>query len=272
MQAMHRLGTAVVPATGFTRSELTALWNRAYEGYFVPVRFDEQLFGRHLRRAVVDLALSRVITVDGAAFGIADTHRRQGLARQLIQGQAQAWSQAGLHRVFLEVIAQNPARALYSQAGFAELRTLDVLEGSFQARGTVAATKLDHTDLAAVHTACAAISRPTWRRELPTVLDALDNEDAIALGVARGTAVVAYAIVPPAGNVLPDAAAIDESAAHDLLDALAAARPGIRWRLVDEPTGSPLFNAATARGAATVIRQIDMALNLHPPVDARPAP
>jgi ribosomal protein S18 acetylase RimI-like enzyme len=289
MQAMHRLGTAVVPATGFTPGELTALWNRAYEGYFVPVRFDEQLFGRHLRRAVVDLALSRVITVDGAAcgislagrrgqrgylagFGIADTHRRQGLARQLIEGQAQAWSQAGLHRVFLEVIAQNPARALYSQAGFAELRTLDVLEGSFQARGTVAATKLDHTDLAAVHTACAAISRPTWRRELPTVLDALDNEDALALGVARGTAVVAYAVVPPAGNVLPDAAAIDESAAHDLLDALAAARPGIRWRLVDEPTGSPLFNAATARGAATVIRQIDMALNLHPPVDARPAP
>ena len=84
---------AVVPATDFTHGELTALWNRAYEGYFVPIRFDEQLFARHLRRAAVDLALSRVIAVDGiacgislagrrglrgylAGFGIAQTHRR----------------------------------------------------------------------------------------------------------------------------------------------------------------------------------------------------
>jgi len=279
---------AVVPATDFTRGELTALWNQAYEGYFVPVRFDEPLFARHLRRAVVDLALSRVIAVDGtpcglslagrrgqrgylAGFGIAATHRRQGLARQLIAAQAQAWSRAGLHRVFLEVIAQNPARSLYGQAGFEELRTLDVLEGSFQARSAVAARPLDHADLAAGHTACAAVSRPTWRRELPTVLDAIDNESAIALGVTRGTAIVGHAVIASAGNTLLDAAAIDEAAAHDLLDALAATRPGTRWRLVDEPTGSPLFNAATARGATAVIRQIDMALTF-PSASARPSP
>ena len=279
---------AVVPATDFTHGELAALWNRAYEGYFVPIHFDEQLFARHLRRAMVDLALSRVIAVDGlacgislagrrglrgylAGFGIAQTHRRRGLARQLVEAQAQAWSKAGLHRVFLEVIAQNPARALYGQSGFEELRTLDVLEGSFEARSAVAAQPLDHADLAAVHTACAAVSRPTWRRELPTVLDAIDREGAVALGVTRGTAIVAYAVVPPAGNVLPDAGAIDEAAAHDLLDALAAIRPGTRWRLVDEPTGSPLFDAVTARGAAAVIRQIDMALTIQP-VDVQPSP
>ncbi|MBJ2155167.1 GNAT family N-acetyltransferase [Variovorax sp. IB41] len=278
----------VVPAADFTRGELTALWNQAYEGYFVPVRFDEPLFARHLRRAVVDLALSRVIVADGTAcgislsgrrgqrgylagFGIAGTHRRRGLARQLIAAQAEAWSKAGLHRVFLEVIEQNPARALYGQAGFEELRTLDVLEGSFEARGTVATKELDHADLAAVHTACAALSRPTWRRELPTVLDAIDNENAIALGVTRGTALVAYAVVPSTGNALPDAAAIDEAAAHDLLDALAATRPGTRWRLVDEPTGSQLFHAATVRGATAVIRQIDMALTIEP-VDVQPFP
>jgi ribosomal protein S18 acetylase RimI-like enzyme len=278
----------VVPAADFTRGELTALWNQAYEGYFVPVRFDEPLFARHLRRAVVDLALSRVIVADGTAcgislagrrgqrgylagFGIAGTHRRQGLARLLIAAQAGAWSKARLHRVFLEVIEQNPARALYGQAGFEELRTLDVLEGSFEARGAIAARQLDHTDLATVHTACAALSRPTWRRELPTVLDAIDNESAVALGVTRGTALVAYAVVPSTGNALPDAAAIDEAAAHDLLDALAATRPGTRWRLVDEPTGSPLFHAATARGATAVIRQIDMALTIEP-VDVQPSP
>lgn len=281
--------TTTPSASDFTQGELTALWNRAYEAYFVPVHFDEQLFARHLRRAEVDLALSRVITVDGvpcgisltgrrgergylAGFGIAGTHRRQGLARQLIEAQAEAWSKAGLQRVFLEVIAQNPARTLYSQAGFEELRTLDVLEGSFEARRAVASKTLDHADLAAVHTACAAVSRPTWRRELPTVLDAIGNENAIALGVTRGTALVAHAVIPPAGNALLDAAAIDEAAAHDLLDALATTRPGTRWRLVDEPTGSPLFHAVTARGATAVIRQIDMALTLHLSAHVRPSP
>ncbi|MCR6480461.1 GNAT family N-acetyltransferase [Variovorax sp. ZS18.2.2] len=286
---MHRIGTAVVPATDFTRGELTALWNRAYEGYFVPIRSDEQIFARHLRRAAVDLALSRVITVDGvpcgisltgrrglrgylAGFGIAGAHRRQGLARQLIEAQAEAWSKAGLHHISLEVIAQNTARALYGQAGFEELRTLDVLEGSFEVRSAVASRQLDPTELAAVHTACAAVSCPTWRRELPTVRDAIDNENAIALGVTRGTALVAYAVIPPTGTALLDAAAIDDAAAHDLLDALAAARPGTRWRLVDEPTGSPLFHAATARDATAVIRQIDMALPLHPFANVRPSP
>ena len=281
--------TTTPSASDFTHGELTALWNRAYEAYFVPVHFDEQLFARHLRRAEVDLALSRVIAVDGvpcgislagrrgergylAGFGIAGSHRRQGLARQLIEAQTEAWSKTGLHRVWLEVIAQNPARALYTQAGFEELRTLDVLEGSFEARGAVTTKTLDRTDIAAVHAACAAVSPPTWRRELPTVRDAIDNENAIALGATRGAEVIAYAVIPLAGNALLDAAAIDEAAAHDLLDALAVARPGTRWRLVDEPTGSPLFRAATARGATAVIRQIDMALTLHLSAHVRPSP
>jgi hypothetical protein len=52
-------GTAAVPASDFGRDELTELWNRAYEGYFVPIAFDAQRFERHLRRAGVALALSR---------------------------------------------------------------------------------------------------------------------------------------------------------------------------------------------------------------------
>ncbi|MET3494644.1 GNAT family N-acetyltransferase [Variovorax boronicumulans] len=293
---MSKPGIAVVPATEFTRGELTALWNRAYEAYFVPVQFDEERFARHLRRAEADLALSRVMAVDGVAcgislagrrgergylagFGIAGSHRRQGLAGRLIAAQASAWSEAGLHRVWLEVIEQNPARALYSSAGFEELRTLDVLEGSFEASADAVQPlklALPRGDLAAVHAMCAEVSRPTWRRELPTVLDAIDRENAVAFGVSRGAAIVGYAVMPPpAGDnpgALLDAAAIDEAAAHQLLDALAAARPGIRWRLVDEPTGSPLFKAATARGATAVIRQIDMALTLHRPVNAAPSP
>ncbi|MBN8753279.1 MULTISPECIES: GNAT family N-acetyltransferase [Variovorax] len=276
-------GMAVVPATDFSRGELTALWNRAYEGYFVPIAFDEQRFERHLRRGEVDLGLSRVLAVDGAAcgislvgrrgaraylagFGIADSHRRQGLATQLIKAQAAALSQARIAQALLEVIEQNPARALYRQAGFKELRTLDVREWSFERHRRKASTRPEPAALQQLHRACAELSRPTWRREWPTVLDALVHEHAVPLGVWRNDIMCAYAVMPPAGDgqgALLDAGALDETAAHELLDALGTARPGTRWRLVDEPEGSPLLRAASARGAVPVIRQVEMALTLH---------
>ncbi len=276
-------GMAVVPATDFSRGELTALWNRAYEGYFVPIAFDEQRFERHLRRGEVDLGLSRVLAVDGAAcgislvgrrgaraylagFGIADSHRRQGLATQLIKAQAAALSQARIAQALLEVIEQNPARALYRQAGFKELRTLDVREWSFERHRRKASTRPEPAALQQLHRACAELSRPTWRREWPTVLDALVHEHAVPIGVWRNDIMCAYAVMPPAGDgqgALLDAGALDETAAHELLDALGTARPGTRWRLVDEPEGSPLLRAASARGAVPVIRQVEMALTLH---------
>jgi len=281
-------GMAVVPATDFSHGELTALWNRAYEGYFVPVAFDEQRFERHLRRGDVDLTLSRVLAVDGAAcgislvgrrgqraylagFGIADSHRRQGLAGQLIKSQAAALSHAGIALAVLEVIEQNPARTLYRRAGFKELRMLDVREWSFEKHRRKASTRPEPAALQQLHRACAEVSRPTWRREWPTVLDALVREHAVALGVWRDDTLCAYAVMPPPGDgqgALLDAAALDETAAHELLDALATARPGTRWRLVDEPEGSPLLRAAGARGAVPVIRQVEMALTLHQDNDA----
>ena len=58
---LKRADIAILPAEQLSRSALAALWNLAYEGYFVPVAFDDQRFARHLRRANVDLALSRVL-------------------------------------------------------------------------------------------------------------------------------------------------------------------------------------------------------------------
>ena len=271
----------IVPAASFGTDELTALWNRSYEDYFVPIAFDRAMFERHVRRAEADLALSRVIVVDGdacglslvgrrgpraylAGFGIASAQRRRGLAKQLIDAQLRDLSVAGITQVQLEVIEQNPARELYRQAGFVENRTLEVLEGSFESPANAANPMTPDTDtLAAVHAACTALSRPTWRREWPTVQGALTHDGAVALGTATG----GYAILlPPALplHALLDAAAPDEASAHALLDALAQARPGARWRLVDEPEGSPMHRALTARGATLVIRQIEMTATLQP--------
>ncbi|MCY1515963.1 hypothetical protein D9M68_505680 [compost metagenome] len=270
----------IVPAANFGTDELTALWNRSYEDYFVPIAFDRAMFERHVRRAQADLGLSRVIVAEGeacglslvgrrgpraylAGFGIASAQRRRGLAKQLIEVQLRDLAAAGIAQVQLEVIEQNPARQLYRQAGFIETRTLEVLEGSFEPRADAASTAPGTDALAALHAACAAVSRPTWRREWPTVQGALAHDGAVALGAATG----GYAILlPPALplHMLLDAAAPDEASAHALLDALAQARPGARWRLVDEPEGSPMHRALAARGATVVIRQIEMTATLQP--------
>jgi len=141
-----------------------------------------------------------------------------------------------------------------------------VREWSFERHRRKASTRPEPAALQQLHRACAELSRPTWRREWPTVLDALVHEHAVPLGVWRNDIMCAYAVMPPAGDgqgALLDAGALDETAAHELLDALGTARPGTRWRLVDEPEGSPLLRAASARGAVPVIRQVEMALTLH---------
>ena len=284
--AEHRQGTPPAhdlarhrfhPADRFSRAELAALWNRAYEHYFVPVAFDEQRLARHLRRADVDLAQSRVLVADGepaglslvgrrearaylAGFGIASAQRRRGLGRRLIEAQCAVLQAAGVQEVALEVIAQNPARLLYADAGFEALRSLELLEGTLEMR-TTRPEALGRAELAAVHDRCSAIVRPTWRREWRTVLDAIEHEHAVAIGVRQAGDIAGYALLPePARHdgTLLDAAAIDEPAAHALLDALSAARPGTGWRLVDEPEGSPLLSAAKARGLAPALRQIEM--------------
>lgn len=277
----HRPDTRFIPAAEFGRRELTALWNRAYENYFVPIAFTEALFERHLRRANADLALSRVLAIDGAlhgislagrrqgraylaGFGIAVARRGQGLARELLVAQISALSDAGMSEVILEVIEQNPARLLYRKAGFAELRPLVVLEGTLAQGRAFAGVALDAAALASAHAQCNANTHPTWRREIPAVLGAVAAENAVALGVKRGAATVGYAVYLEGGgnSALLDAGALDATAASDLLDALACARAGTTWRLVDEPADSVLFRTATARGLATGIRQVEMQLAL----------
>jgi ribosomal protein S18 acetylase RimI-like enzyme len=273
--------TRFLPAAEFGRSELTALWNRAYENYFVPIAFTEPLFGRHLRRAGADLALSRVLAIDGAlhgislvgcrqeraylaGFGIAGAQRGRGLAKALLEAQRAVLADAGVREVVLEVIEQNPARKLYRHAGFAEIRPLAVLQGALAQGRSFAGVALDAAALASAHALCNAGTRPTWRREIRTVLDDVDAEGAVALGIQRGDAVVGYAVYleNDSHSALLDAGALDQAAASELLDALACVRAGAAWRLVDEPLDSVLFRVATTRGLATGIRQVEMRLAL----------
>ncbi len=276
-------GLSIEPAAALPIEQLAAVWNRAYEGYFVPLVFDVDMMARHLHRADVGLALSRVLRRDGelvgvslaarrgtrgyiAGFGIAAAVRRQGLAGLLIGAHLRALADAGLNAVQLEVIEQNPAREVYRQAGFVETRMLALLEGPLDAPSEAPAPPaafLAGPQLQAVHVRTHAGVSPTWRRDWPTLAEDLARGAFEALGV--GEPAQAHACVQAAGEraTLVDAAAVDEAAGACLLDALAVQWPGRHWRLVDEPVDSPLYRAAVARGLRVALRQVEMVATLR---------
>jgi ribosomal protein S18 acetylase RimI-like enzyme len=258
------------PASDLLPRDLLALWNAAYSGYIVPVTFDQAMLDRHIRRGGLDLDRSVAGAIDGediglsltarrdgrawiGGFGIAERFRRRGLATCLMQAHLDQLTASGVGEVWLEVIDANPAREVYRRCGFAEVRELLVLEGLASAAGeqgedlTVAA-------LAGRHAALNSL-RPTWRRDLPTVLDGLAVEGATALGVDGG-----YAVALEQGERLAvlDAAAADRDAADRLLGALAERWPGRPLRLVDEDPRTPLAEACLAAGMTAPLQQVEM--------------
>jgi ribosomal protein S18 acetylase RimI-like enzyme len=275
--------TGFTPAAALDLAALTVLWNRAYAGYFVPIVFDDATMARHLRRAGVDLGLSLVVQVDGeacglslaarrdvrgyiAGFGIAAERRRQGLAGRLIAAQLERLRDAGVRQAQLEVIAVNPARAVYRAAGFADGRVLQLLAGTLDdgpAGAPPTVEPLDAAALAQAHAALHGAALPTWRRQLPTLLGALahDGAEAVALrhpdGRWRACAVLVDAPAQPAIGLL-DAVADDEAAGRALAAALAARHPGRAWRLGDEAADTPLNAALRACGWQAGLEQVEM--------------
>jgi ribosomal protein S18 acetylase RimI-like enzyme len=252
-------------------ADLLALWNGAYADYIVPLLLDEAMLRRHLRRSGIDLRRSVIGESDGepfglslaafredrawiGGFGVLAAFRRRGLASALMQAHLARLDVAGVSQTGLEVIDINPAREVYRRSGFAETRTLLMYEGTVEASGDPGEV-LTAGELAARH-ARLNPTRATWRREMPTLLDSLSREDAVAIGIEG-----AYAVGLDQGERihLLDAAAIDAGAAARLLRAAAARWPARPLRLVDEPEGSPLAAACVAAGMANPLRQVEMA-------------
>lgn len=258
------------PASELSPAALLGLWNAAYGGYLVPLTFDQTMLDRHIRRGGLDLRQSVVGVIgaedvglsltgrrDGRAwiggFGIAEPFRRRGLATRLMHAHLDRLALDGVEEVWLEVIDANPAREVYRRCGFAEVRDLLVLEGA-PAAGSDPGETLSVEALTDRHAALNPV-RPTWRRDLPTVLDGLRVEGATALGVEG-----AYAVALEQGERLAvlDAAAADDAAAGRLLGALGARWPGRPLRLIDEDTGTPLARACLDTGLTVLLRQVEM--------------
>jgi ribosomal protein S18 acetylase RimI-like enzyme len=259
------------PADAYDGAALTALWGRAYEGYFVPLQFSEAMLRRHVRRSQIDLAASLVGLLDDqpfglslagrrgqrawiGGFGVAAEHRRRGLAGRLIAEHVRRLDAAHVAETGLEVIDINPAQAVYAAAGFVTVRRLDSFEGA--PRAGEPGRRLDAATLAAAHARLAGA--PSWRREAPTVCDALTVERAEAIGVGDGD-ITAYAVLLHGEPLsLVDAAAADAGSARRLLAALGAHRPGRTLRLIDEPEGTPLAEALRETGFRRILGQFEM--------------
>jgi ribosomal protein S18 acetylase RimI-like enzyme len=265
----------IQPASDLAVADLAAVWRQAYDGYFVPLQFDEMQLARHIRWSGLDLSLS-LVAFEGEAplglslaahahgrawiggFGIAPAFRRQGWATRLMQAHAERLDAAGISDARLEVIDINPAIEVYRRSGFQVVRELLVWEGDLGEVGS-AGIALARDDLARVH-ARLHRTEPSWRRGLKRLFNILDDGETQVIGVERAGQVTAFAVIldQPERFGLFDAACADQAAGQALLAALAAIRPGARVRVVDEADDTPLARALQAAGFERTIRQFEM--------------
>ncbi|HEY3815339.1 MAG TPA: GNAT family N-acetyltransferase [Caulobacteraceae bacterium] len=263
------------PAARFSMDDLAAVWRAAYEGYYVDLPFDAGQLARHVLWTAIDLDLSLVGIVDGGpfglslaardgdeawigGFGVGVAHRRRGLATQLIAAQAARLDAAGIARTRLECIDVNPAREVYGRCSFETVRNLLVFDCVAAEAGT-RGVDLDRATLRAAHERLH-IEPPSWRRSLPRLERICDDLPAFVIGVERGGEVAAYAALldMPDRFAVFDAAADDEAAARDLLSAIAAVRPGVVYRVVDEPSSTPLARVLIERDTPQPLSQVEM--------------
>jgi GNAT superfamily N-acetyltransferase len=210
----------LVPSDQYAYAELAELFTRGYEGYFVPMHFDEPTLRYMVEAWDIDLSKSRVAPDAGLAnlairgdrgwiggIAVVPEQRRGGVGRALME----ALLELAPPTVLLEVIEANePAIKLYESLGFEKTRVLEVwrVEAPLVEAETAVQSTLGQTGL-------------PWQREdasLPPDYERVEvdggamifrggtvfqlearDEDAAAALLSRGTA-LNYVNVP-AGDV-----------------------------------------------------------------------
>jgi ribosomal protein S18 acetylase RimI-like enzyme len=130
------------PLDCFTADEAAKAIQKSFEGYFVPMRMDEETFERRFRAEHVDRRESRIF-VQGtqiagiilvarrwrvsriATMGCSPAFRRCGLGAAMLEAALDSAKDRGDDRITLEVLEPNhPARRLYARLGFLPVREL----------------------------------------------------------------------------------------------------------------------------------------------------
>lgn len=255
---------------------LVRVWNGVYADYFVPMTRDADQLRSHLETGSVDASLSRLwfageepvglslLGVRGergwvGGFGVIPSHRGAGLATRMIRDQLDVAAAAGLARVGLEVLADNPARHLYERAGFTTTRLLHVLTGTLapSGGGKEEAWWSEASPEVTGQLTSMLPSPAPWGREAaylpadPVVLGAGDPASPSALLLLRRT---------PAGWSLLAGGAATRAAAAAVVGRLATDHEGTDIRVVNEPEGSPLVEAFESVGVRRKLLQHEMSV------------
>ena len=256
------------PESSLPEGELATLFNRAYEGYFVPLHLDEEAVRSMARLFDLDLDSSLVAFEEGVpvglvnlgirgdrgwigGLGVVPAARRRGIARTLMEAVHERARPRGVREITLEVIEANDAAfRLYKALGYEMLRWLEI--------GSLEPASGEHPpeeDWQPAHQRVRALrsAREPWQRNDET----LSHYDDLR-GFTRGTGAAVYRVGGD-GNIVVMQFSGDDAAARETLESLRTLGP---LSLFNVPEDDPLSAAFKRLGGTVALRQRELRLSL----------
>ena len=258
--------TEIRSATSLSPAERAALFNAGYEGYFLPLHIDERQLTAMDEIYDIDVDASRIAYRDGATVGLGNLGvrgedawiggvgvvldaRRTGVGRALMDALHQQARGRGVRRVWLEVIVENTgAFALYENLGYRTVRDVEVWSLPLSVTEQTDAEDVP-ADEAHARIRELRAEREPWQRADGTLAHHADLR-----GLATDVGAAVYR----------------QSGEHvQLLQLAGEAEPLLRAlrvlgavSVVNLPVDDPAAAAFRALGAAVVVRQHEMLLEL----------
>ena len=244
--------------------QASALFNRCFEGYLVPVHLEAASFAGLARSETIDLAASLRVEEEGqcraislvarrgrvsrvAAMAVAPEGRRQGLGRELLERLLFDALHRGDSRLVLEVIEQNEAAVrLYESAGFTRVRRL---VGYTRRPAAIAGEELVEIETSEV----AAMVGSHGMSDLPWQIDASSIAQASLPSRAYRLGPACAAVSDPAGAsavvrcLVVDSDERRQGWGGSLLRSVVALNPEATWRVIaicPEEVPARLFESA----------------------------
>jgi ribosomal protein S18 acetylase RimI-like enzyme len=284
----------VVPASQLDVHALTLAFNRAFEGYLLPLSQTPESLRTMMRTNDVKLQAS-VAALDGTGvpigigllavrgtrawvggMGVAPEWRGRGHGAAIMRQLLATAQTVGVCQVQLEVLEENAAaRRLYDRLGFAEERPLMIFTGKPAASRSDDARTPEETvrELAATEALerfdeLHAGVQPSWQRELASLRHMAPG--LLGRGLFASGDLRAYALYSRrnSGLALLDAG----TRAHDgaercraisvVVRSLTAGQPKATLRAINVPPGDPLGDVMTVLRVPAVARQREMHLEL----------
>lgn len=256
------------PASSLPAGELAALFNRAYENYFVPIQVDEAGLAFMLRTFDLDLDAG-VVAFEGdepvglvnlgirgdrgwiGGLGVVPAARRSGIGRGLMEAVHEGARSRGLREITLEVIEANePAFRLYDELGYEMVGWLEI--GSLEASPGDPPREEDWRP-ARGRIRAEFSTREPWQREEETLRQYDDLR-----GFTTGTGAAVYRVAGDGSVVLMQFAG-DETAARETLESLRALGPVTLFNVAED---DPLSAAHKRLGGTVALRQRELRLSL----------